>query len=137
MTAPLKACCGMGGAYNVNKEVTCGHTGMVDNNLINLTVSPPCPNSEAHIIWDGMHTCNTFNKVAVTEFLTGEQITPKDGLNCSPDFSLFESSTLNFSIDRHSSNLYYILIHLDPVGILHDSLIVVHTAQQVSASTTN
>ncbi|KAG0627096.1 hypothetical protein M758_2G173600 [Ceratodon purpureus] len=87
VTSPLKACCGVGGAYNFNKEVTCGHTGMFENKVVNLTVAPPCPNPAAHISWDGIHTSNTFNKAAVTAFLTGEHITPKGGLGCSPDFS--------------------------------------------------
>lgn len=84
--------CGVGGAYNFNKEVTCGHAGVVDNKFVNLTTSY-CADPAAHLSWDGIHTSNTFNKAAVTAFLLGEHITPKGGLNCSPDFTFWDATS--------------------------------------------
>lgn len=96
MTAPLKACCGVGGDYNFNKKVQCGHAGWVDGKFVNLTMSMPlmpCEDPNAHLSWDGIHTSNTFNKAAVTAFLTGKHVTPEGGLNCSPDFRFWNSRT--------------------------------------------
>ncbi|KAG0564188.1 hypothetical protein KC19_8G090500 [Ceratodon purpureus] len=96
VTAPLSACCGVGGSYNFNTGVTCGHAGLVDGKFVNLTTSlpaTPCANPRAHLSWDGIHTSNTFNKAAATDFLTGKHITPAGGLGCSPDFFFFDSST--------------------------------------------
>ncbi|KAG0631128.1 hypothetical protein M758_1G229400 [Ceratodon purpureus] len=93
-TAPLQACCGVGGAYNFNTNVTCGHAGIVANKFVNLTMSlpaMPCADPTAHLSWDGIHTSNTFNKAAATAFLTGKHITPAGGLNCSPDFTFWEA----------------------------------------------
>jgi alpha-L-fucosidase len=90
VTAPLQACCGVGGAYNFNKQVTCGHAGMVENKFVNLTTTF-CADPAAHLSWDGIHTSNTFNKAAVTDFLLGKHITPKGGLNCSPDFTFWDA----------------------------------------------
>jgi alpha-L-fucosidase len=95
-TAPLSACCGIGGAYNFNKKITCGHAGLFEGKFVNLTTSlpaTPCPDPPAHLSWDGIHTSNTFNKAAATAFLTGKYITPTGGLNCSPDFTFWDSST--------------------------------------------
>jgi alpha-L-fucosidase len=92
VTSPLKACCGVGGAYNFNKAVQCSYTGLVGNEFVNLTAAP-CANRAAHLSWDGIHTSNTFNKAAVTAFLTGQHITPEGGLNCSPDFTFWDSRT--------------------------------------------
>jgi hypothetical protein len=89
VTSPLKACCGVGGAYNFNKDVLCSYTGMVGNEFVNLT-SAPCSNRAAHLSWDGIHTSNTFNKAAATAFLTGKHITPAGGFNCSPDFTFWD-----------------------------------------------
>lgn len=94
VTSPLKACCGVGGDYNFNKGVTCGHAGTVDGKFVNLTMTlplTPCPNPAGHLSWDGIHTSNTFNKAAVTAFLTGKHVTPAGGLNCSPDFTFWNS----------------------------------------------
>ena len=41
VTEPLKACCGVGGAYNFNAGVTCGHAGTVDGKFVNLTMTLP------------------------------------------------------------------------------------------------
>jgi hypothetical protein len=85
-----------GGEYNFNREVTCGHSGMVDGKFVNLTTSlpaVPCASPAAHLSWDGIHTSNTFNKAAVTDFLLGKHITPEGGLNCSPDFTFWDSAT--------------------------------------------
>lgn len=90
VTAPLKACCGVGGAYNFNKEVQCSYTGMVGNEFVNLTTAP-CANRAAHLSWDGIHPSNTFNKAAATALLSGRHITPAGGLNCSPDFRFWDS----------------------------------------------
>jgi alpha-L-fucosidase len=92
VTQPLKACCGVGGSYNFNKDVWCSYTGMVGNELVNLT-SAPCANRATHLSWDGIHTSNTFNKAAATAFLTGQHITPSGGFGCSPDFTFWESRT--------------------------------------------
>ena len=94
VTAPLKACCGVGGAYNFNKDVTCGHSGLVDGKFVNLTMTlplQPCKDEKAVLSWDGIHTSNTYNRAAATAFLTGKHITPAGGLNCSPDFTFWDS----------------------------------------------
>jgi hypothetical protein len=96
VSEPLKACCGVGGKYNFNKGVTCGHAGKVDGKFVNLTMTlplMPCKNPRAHLSWDGIHTSNTFNEAIATDFLLGKHITPKGGLGCSPDFFFFKSST--------------------------------------------
>jgi hypothetical protein len=91
VTEPLKACCGVGGSYSFNKDVTCGHIGMVGKEMVNLTGTPPCEDHKSHLSWDGIHTSDTFNKAAVTAFLTGKHIYPEGGLKCSPDFSNWDS----------------------------------------------
>ena len=94
VTAPLKACCGVGGAYNFNKKVTCGHAGMVEGKFVNLTMTlplQPCADLKSVLSWDGIHTSNTFNKAAATAFLTGKHITPAGGLNCAPDFTFWNA----------------------------------------------
>ncbi len=91
VTAPLKACCGVGGAYNFDTKLTCGHAGAYKNTFVNLTVRPPCPNPAGHLSWDGIHTSDTFNKAVATAFLTGKHVTPKGGLNCTPDFTYWNS----------------------------------------------
>jgi alpha-L-fucosidase len=92
VTETLKACCGTGGSYNFNKQVTCGHVGTIDNQLVNLTTST-CDNSLEYLSWDGIHHSNTFNKAAATAFLTGKHISPTPGFNCSPDFSNWDART--------------------------------------------
>lgn len=94
VTAPLKACCGVGGDYNFNAGVTCGHAGLVDGKFVNLTMTlplKPCENPAGHLSWDGIHTSNTFNKAAATAFLLGKHITPAGGLNCAPDFTFWDA----------------------------------------------
>jgi len=94
VTAPLKACCGVGGKYNFNKKVTCGHAGLVEGKFVNLTMTlplQPCKDEAAVLSWDGIHTSNTFNKAAATAFLQGKYITPEGGLNCSPDFTFWDA----------------------------------------------
>jgi len=96
VSEPLKACCGVGGEYNFNKDVTCGHAGEVEGKFVNLTMSlpsMPCKNPRGHLSWDGIHTSNTFNEAAVTDFLLAKHITPEGGLGCSPNFFFFKSST--------------------------------------------
>lgn len=90
VTQPLKACCGVGGSYNFNKDVWCSYTGKVGNEFVNLTTAP-CANRQAHLSWDGIHTSNTFNKAAATAFLTGKHITPTGGFNCNPEFINFDA----------------------------------------------
>lgn len=92
VTQPLKACCGVGGAYNFNTAVWCSSIGLVGNELVNLTTAP-CANRAAHLSWDGIHTSDTFNKAAATAFLNGEFITPAGGFNCSPDFRFWDART--------------------------------------------
>lgn len=92
VTQPLKACCGVGGSYNFNKDVWCGYTGLVGNELVNLTTAP-CASRGSHLSWDGIHTSNTFNKAAATAFLTGQHISPAGGFSCSPDLTFWESRT--------------------------------------------
>jgi alpha-L-fucosidase len=96
VTAPLKACCGVGGAYNFNNKVTCGHAGLVDGKFVNLTMTlplKPCTDEASVLSWDGIHTSNTFNRAAATAFLLGQHITPKGGLNCSPDFTFWDATS--------------------------------------------
>lgn len=96
VTAPLKACCGVGGDYNFNDKVTCGHAGLVEGKFVNLTMTlplQPCKDESSVLSWDGIHTSNTFNKAAATAFLSGEHITPAGGLGCSPDFTFWDSSS--------------------------------------------
>jgi len=90
VTEPLKACCGAGGYYNFNSNVTCGNTGVVGLQFVNLTNSY-CANPAGYLSWDGIHTSNTFNKAVATEFLNGNYITPALGLNCSPDFTFWDA----------------------------------------------
>ena len=91
VTTPLRAGCGYGGKYNFNKEVTCGYTGKVGNQFVNLTAKPLDPSFTAGVLsWDGIHTSNTLNKAVATDFLLAKHITPAGGLKCIPDFSNWE-----------------------------------------------
>jgi len=94
VTATLKACCGVGGDYNFNSKVTCGHAGFVEGKYVNLTMTlplQPCKDEASVLSWDGIHTSNTFNKAAATAFLLGKHITPEGGLGCSPDFTFWDA----------------------------------------------
>lgn len=91
ITQPLKACCGVGGYYNFDKKVTCGNTGVIGNEFVNLTETY-CANPAGYLSWDGIHTSNALNKAVATDFLSGKHITPDGGLNCSPDFTFWDAS---------------------------------------------
>lgn len=80
ITETLKACCGSGGSYNFNKEVTCSEVGKVGNQQVNLTVST-CSNPKAYLSWDGIHPSHAANRAAATDFFNGKHITPS-GFGC-------------------------------------------------------
>lgn len=90
VTEPLKACCGTGGYYNFNSKVTCGNTGVVGLQYVNLTETY-CSNPAGYLSWDGIHTSNAVNKAVATQLLSGNYITPALGLNCSPDFTFWDA----------------------------------------------
>jgi hypothetical protein len=92
VTAPLKACCGVGGDYNFNKDVWCGYSGTVEGKFVNLT-STHCADPVSTLSWDGIHTSNTVNKALATAFLTGKHIYPEGGLKCNADFTFWEART--------------------------------------------
>ncbi|KAK9192205.1 hypothetical protein WN943_020821 [Citrus x changshan-huyou] len=60
----LKACCGTGGLYNFDKNLTkvCGAPGV-----------PVCPNPEQHISWDGTHLTQNGNR-HMSEFLINDTL---------------------------------------------------------------
>ncbi|KAG0619372.1 hypothetical protein M758_4G135000 [Ceratodon purpureus] len=90
ITETLKACCGTGGAYNFNKDVTCSEIGTVGNQAVNLTTAP-CSNSKAFLSWDGIHPSNAANRAAAAAFFAGKHITPSN-FNCSANTSSWDSS---------------------------------------------
>ena len=82
-------CCGTGGYFDFNTKVFCGNFGMVGSGFVNLTAAV-CRNRAGRLIWDGIHTSDTFNVVVATEFLNGKHISPEGGLHWHfPDFSNF------------------------------------------------
>lgn len=60
----LKACCGTGGLYNFDKNLTkvCGAAGVL-----------VCPNPEQHISWDGTHLTQNGNR-HMSEFLINDTL---------------------------------------------------------------
>ncbi|KAH9774194.1 Lipase GDSL domain-containing protein [Citrus sinensis] len=60
----LKACCGTGGLYNFDKNLTkvCGAPGV-----------PVCPNPDQHISWDGTHLTQNVN-CHMSEFLINDTL---------------------------------------------------------------
>lgn len=77
ITETLKACCGAGGSYNFNKEVTCSEIGKIGNQAVNLTAAT-CSNTQAFLNWDGIHPSDAANRVAALDFFAGKHITPSD-----------------------------------------------------------
>ncbi|BFI23618.1 hypothetical protein MPTK2_1g03730 [Marchantia polymorpha subsp. ruderalis] len=85
----LKACCGAGGKYNFEPNVTCGASVFANGKLHNGTV---CKEPTKHLFWDGFHPSGAVNRIAAISFLNGTALYPSDGLrppNCKPDFSQF------------------------------------------------
>ncbi|CAM6067227.1 unnamed protein product [Sphagnum tenellum] len=93
---PLQACCGFGGSYNFNTDVTCGSTGSVDGVEVDLTVS--CFNPESYGSWDGIHLSQIINRAAATAFLNGKYIEPNGGMHCTPDTSNWYTHNLSMLV---------------------------------------
>jgi hypothetical protein len=93
---PLQACCGFGGSYNFNTDVTCGSTGSVDGVEVDLTVS--CFNPESYGSWDGIHLSQIINRAAATAFLSGKYIEPNGGMHCTPDTSNWYTHNLSMLV---------------------------------------
>ncbi|KAL1810700.1 hypothetical protein ACET3Z_020765 [Daucus carota] len=51
----LKACCGIGGRYNLNSTQRCGSPSV-----------PVCPDPDRHISWDGIHLTQKANRLIAT-----------------------------------------------------------------------
>jgi phospholipase/lecithinase/hemolysin len=91
----LEVCCGFGGAYNYNRNVTCGDSGNVSlstggTKFVNITTAP---NPKEHIEWDGIHYTQATYKVIASFFLSGQFFISPLGFNfkhlCNLDFSQF------------------------------------------------
>lgn len=80
ITETLKACCGTGGSYNFNKDVTCSEVGKIGNQKVNLTTAT-CSNTKAYLNWDGIHPSHAANRAAPLDFFAGKHITP-GGFGC-------------------------------------------------------
>jgi hypothetical protein len=91
----FEVCCGFGGAYNYNVNVTCGDSGNVSlstggTKFVNITTAP---NPKEHIEWDGIHYTQATYKVIASFFLSGQFFISPPGFNfkhlCNLDFSQF------------------------------------------------
>jgi hypothetical protein len=89
----LEVCCGFGGAYNYNLNVTCGDSGNVSlstggTQFVNINTAP---NPKEHIQWDGVHFTQAAYKVIASFFLSGQFFISPLGFNlkhlCNLDFS--------------------------------------------------
>ncbi|KAH8936380.1 hypothetical protein BDL97_17G081400 [Sphagnum fallax] len=91
----LEACCGFGGPYNYNRNVTCGDSGNVSlstggTQFVNISTAP---NPKKHIEWDGIHFTQAAYKIIASFFLSGQFFISPVGFNfkhlCNLDFSQF------------------------------------------------
>jgi len=91
----FEVCCGFGGAYNYNVNVTCGDSGNVSlstggTQFVNISTAP---NPKEHIEWDGIHFTQAAYKVIASFFLSGQFFISPIGFNfkhlCNLDFSQF------------------------------------------------
>ncbi|CAN5962746.1 unnamed protein product [Sphagnum jensenii] len=91
----LEACCGFGGPYNYNRNVTCGDSGNVSlstggTQFVNISTAP---NPKEHIEWDGIHFTQAAYKIIASFFLSGHFFISPLGFNfkhlCNLDFSQF------------------------------------------------
>ncbi|CAK9220712.1 unnamed protein product [Sphagnum jensenii] len=91
----FEVCCGFGGAYNYNANVTCGDSGNVSlstggTQFVNISTAP---NPKEHIEWDGIHFTQAAYKVIASFFLSGQFFISPIGINfkhlCNLDFSQF------------------------------------------------
>ncbi|KAH8936382.1 hypothetical protein BDL97_17G081500 [Sphagnum fallax] len=91
----FEVCCGFGGAYNYNVNVTCGDSGNVSlstghTQFVNISTAP---NPKEHIEWDGVHFTQAAYKVIASFFLSGQFFISPIGFNfkhlCNLDFSQF------------------------------------------------
>jgi hypothetical protein len=91
----LEVCCGFGGAYNYNVNVTCRDSGNVSlstggTQFVNISTAP---NPKEHIEWDGVHFTQAAYKVIASFFLSGKFFISPPGFNlkhlCNLDFSEF------------------------------------------------
>lgn len=66
---PLVACCGYGGKYNYNNEVTCGYTLKMKNG--SEIVVGACEKPWKRVNWDGIHYTEAANKFVFNKISTG------------------------------------------------------------------
>ncbi|XAR53988.1 Alpha-L-fucosidase [Bertholletia excelsa] len=69
-----RACCGFGGgAYNIDPEVFCGNTKVINGR--NLTAGA-CNDPENYVSWDGIHMTEAANKLMTSAMLNGSLFDP-------------------------------------------------------------
>lgn len=82
------SCCGWGGRWNYNVNVSCSQTNVIQGVQVSATV---CPDPNLYLNWDGIHPTEAFFKIAARAFLTGTYIEPPNAFDaCKFDFSKFD-----------------------------------------------
>jgi hypothetical protein len=91
----LEVCCGFGGAYNYNLNVSCGDSGNVSlstggTQFVNINTAL---NPKEYIEWDGVHFTQAVYKAITSFFLSGQFVISPPGFSfkqlCNLDFSQF------------------------------------------------
>ncbi|KAL5983253.1 hypothetical protein ACLOJK_017337 [Asimina triloba] len=66
---PLIACCGYGGKYNYNRQVSCGYNIVV--NGTQFPIGNSCRNLSDRVNWDGIHYTEAANKFVFDRIVNG------------------------------------------------------------------
>ncbi|KAF8698175.1 hypothetical protein HU200_035692 [Digitaria exilis] len=76
-----KACCGYGGgAYNLDQNVYCGNSKMVNGQTVTAVA---CGDPQNYVSWDGIHATEAANKIIATAVISGSYSYPLTTL-CRP-----------------------------------------------------
>lgn len=73
VTQPLKACCGVGGTYNVNLSIPCGSSGTINGTKVE---AGRCSKPNSYISWDGLHPTESFAKQIADAIWKGHYTSP-------------------------------------------------------------